>query len=238
MADPFNSSVTPELEREAKSYIKYLEEYDQCVIVDMSDPEVIGAFISLEKVSEIYDHHFGFEKYWEVKLGNSSTIEYIGAAATLIWEEFKKRGFSRSISHESTILLSHAILSNTANLQSNTTTARDQEALAELEKRAKLGKEWRAKYFREQQKYTESDIYRAIKLDTKECSSLFLSGLYAFGQIELWDAGTFLENINLSDIFSSFGYDTWVFNLMSIGAQRTTILSNSSKFLEILSEKL
>lgn len=222
----------------AKSYVTEPEAYDRCVIVDMSDPKVIESFIPLEKISEIYDHHFGFEDYWKEKLGDSSIIEYIGAAATLIWEEYKKRGFAGNISYESAILLSHAIVSNTANFQSNTTSSRDRVALRELEEIAKLSKGWQTRYFEEQQGHIQENIEKSIRHDTKKCNSRLLSEPYTFGQIEIWNADTFLEKTNLSDIFSSLGYEKWIFNLMSIQSGKTTIVSNAPELLTVLAEEL
>lgn len=91
MTDPMNASVTPTMRNLAKSFSSELQDGDKYVVVDMSDSNVISSFVPLDKVVEIYDHHFGFEEYWKKRLGDRSKIQPIGAAATLIWEEFKQR---------------------------------------------------------------------------------------------------------------------------------------------------
>lgn len=43
----------------------------------MSDPEKISNFAPLDQIVEIYDHHSGFESYWEERLGKKAKIELI-----------------------------------------------------------------------------------------------------------------------------------------------------------------
>lgn len=104
----------------------------------MSEPHIIEKIAPLDKVTEIFDHHFGFETYWKDKLGEKAKIEPIGAAATLIWEEYKKRGFENSISHESATLLAYAIISNTVHFLFDMTSERDKIALKELRCKSNL----------------------------------------------------------------------------------------------------
>ena len=61
------------------------------VITDVSEESQFAAFVDPKRVIEIYDHHYGFEKYWQDRLGEKAKIEPIGSCATLIWEEFVKR---------------------------------------------------------------------------------------------------------------------------------------------------
>ena len=86
------SSLTMEdqILRELPSDIS--EETARYIIVDVSDPEFLENSVSLERVTEVYDHHVGFEEYWQSRIGDGSHIEFIGAAATLIYREWKKSG--------------------------------------------------------------------------------------------------------------------------------------------------
>ena len=167
MTDVLNASLTPEIRSLRVEFSTTSQIADSYVVVDMSDPEKIQEFVPLDRISEIYDHHFGFEEYWSLRLGKRAKIEPIGAAATLIWEEFKTRGFSKEISRESTILLVHAIISNTVNFLVGLSNERDKAALAELVKIAKLQEGWISEYFDSVQKYIETNPGEAILNDTK-----------------------------------------------------------------------
>lgn len=238
MTDPLNASITPGLRGIAKSYTINRESWDEYIIVDMSEPKILETFVPLDKITEIYDHHFWYEEYWKERLGNNSVIEYIGAAATLIWEQYDKRGFADRISIESATLLAHAIISNAANFRSNTTIDRDRKALQELEQIAGLATDWIITYFLEQQDSIRENIAEAIKLDTKICNFRQIHEPSAFGQIEIWDTETFLEDVNLDNVFRLMGYENWIFNLMELDSGKTVIISNMEEILSILSGKL
>jgi len=60
------------------------------VIVDVSDPEQFADFVPQDKIVELFDHRWGFEKYWSQKLGIDSMIQFVGACATLIWKNLRK----------------------------------------------------------------------------------------------------------------------------------------------------
>lgn len=94
---PLNKSITDEIRKLNYDYKTEFTGADAFVIVDVSHPDYIANFVKEDKIVELYDHHTGFEKHFKKLLGNNSHIELIGAAATLIWEEFKKRGMSKKI---------------------------------------------------------------------------------------------------------------------------------------------
>ena len=75
-----------------------LEDFCNFVLVDISDPKFFEQFVEIEKVIEVYDHHYGHEAFWKERLPTSTFIEYVGACATLIWERFKREGLQDSIS--------------------------------------------------------------------------------------------------------------------------------------------
>lgn len=58
LMDPLNTSITPSLRSIAKSYVTQQASGDAYVIVDISDPKIISSFVPLDKIVEIYDHHF------------------------------------------------------------------------------------------------------------------------------------------------------------------------------------
>ena len=102
------------------------------VLVDISDPNHMEPFVTLENVAEVYDHHYGHEQLWKEKLPHSTYIERVGACATLIWEKFKENAFHSSISTLNANLLYTAIFANTLNFKSQVTSDRDLLASEEL----------------------------------------------------------------------------------------------------------
>ena len=95
------------------------------IIVEVSDPDFLKGSVPLDKVIEIYDHHVGFEEYWTSHIGDGMHIEFIGAAATLIYREWKSVGLQDKMAHSTVLLLIAAILDNTLNLTSANTTKED-----------------------------------------------------------------------------------------------------------------
>jgi manganese-dependent inorganic pyrophosphatase len=100
------------------------DNYDEVILVDASDLNGLEGRVVPEKVIEIIDHRKVHEAD---KFINAKTqIEFVGAAATLIAEKFILA--SVPISRESATLIYGAIISNTLNFKSTTTTDRDREA--------------------------------------------------------------------------------------------------------------
>lgn len=91
---PLNQSISKEIRRWSLNFETNVsgDDYD-FVIVDVSELEAMPLFVRQhqDRVVEIYDHHFGFEELWREKLGERAKIEEVGACATLIWEEMKRR---------------------------------------------------------------------------------------------------------------------------------------------------
>ncbi len=224
-----NASVPPFLQKIAKNYTHDTIMWDIYVFVDISDVSIIGQMTDISRVREIYDHHLGYTEFWQERLGEFAIIERIGAAATLIYEAWKLRDHPENISNESATLLAHAILSNTVDFQLSLTCDRDREALRELEKIAKLGWNWKEHYFREQQKYIESNPRFAIENDIKRWNDS-----YAFGQIEIWDSEHFRNSVHLEQIFQEIGHEHYFMNIVDIQKGTSLIVSNQPHLLEKL----
>lgn len=143
------------------------EETANYIIVDVSEPEFLKNSVPLEQVVEIYDHHVGFEDYWCEKIGNGAHIEFICAAATLIYREWKRAGIQKKMSRSTALLLIAAILDNTLNLTSSNTTEEDVETFRTLCVHAGVGEEFSVSYFSEVQKNVEADLKNALFGDIK-----------------------------------------------------------------------
>ena len=199
------NSLPPEFRAQNAKYI----------IVDVSDPEYIKAAVPLDQVTAVYDHHVGFEAYWDSRIGENSHIEFIGAAATLIYREWKKAGLLDKMRHSTAGLLIAAILDNTLNLTSSNTTPEDVEVFQALCAQANIGADWCAGYFSEVQASVEADLRNALFNDTKTVrGNPVLPPRVA--QICVWDADKILENLpRIRQWFDAPG-EPWMINVIDI----------------------
>lgn len=187
------------------------------IIVDVSDPDFLGDTVPLDKVIEVYDHHAGFEEYWSEKIGNGSHIEFLGAAATLVYQELEKSGLQDKMSRSTALLLIAAILDNTLNLTSNNTTKSDIEVFNKLCNKEGINDDWCAAYFSEVQKSIEADLKNALFGDIKTISNnKVLPSRIA--QLCVWDADSVIAK--LPDIRTMFlNDDSWMINIIDIKHQ-------------------
>lgn len=208
--------------------------------MDVSEPEHFPLYIPQENIVEIYDHHFGFEEYWKNKIGVNSKIEPVGACATLIWEEYCKRGNKKNISSLSANLLALAIVSNTLNFKATITKERDRQALASLENFITLERNWIANYFNEQTKDILSNIKTAINGDKKIQKIPNLSITVVIGQLELWEAGQFITDHQkeIKKILSDCGEELWFMSCPSISEGINYFYTNNLKIKDLLTSKL
>lgn len=209
-------------------------------IVDVSDPLQIAEFVEEDRIVKIFDHHLGFEDYWRERIGEKSRIEFIGACATLIWEEYKKRNQERDISILSSNLLSVAILSNTLNFGAQITDQRDRQAFQELQELHPLSPEWVEQYFLDQEKDVYKDIRAAVINDTKVITDLNLKHPLVIGQLELWNGGDFLANNirPMKQALENFGSKYWLMSIPSLKEKKNYIYTENLEVRELLSKVL
>ncbi len=240
LSGPLNNSVTA-LARQDK--LNFTAEYspnldDTFVLVDISNPEFVSNFVNVDKVVGVFDHHYGHEEFWKEKIGANSKIEMIGAAATLIFEEFKNSGLLSKISKESANLLSFAIVSNTLNFTIDITDQRDKNALEDLSKYTNLPEDWIAQYFTEQSVETFSNPKEVLQNDTKTEQIPGLDKPLIIGQLELWDGSKFLEQHKtaLRSTMEEFDNPNWLITIPSISENHNYIYCENEKLQSILNE--
>lgn len=216
---PCNYSVCSSLVREGQVETELPTDVNadaaKYIIVDVSDPDYIKDSVPLDRVFEVYDHHVGFEEYWRERIGEGSHIEFIGAAATLIYREWKRAGMQDRMKSSTARLLVAAILDNTLNLTSAVTTPEDVEAFNELCEREGIGDDWCADYFSEVQQNIEADLKNALFNDTKRIGDNdVLPNRVA--QLAVWDASSIIER--LGEIRSWFNdrSESWMINIIDI----------------------
>ncbi len=216
---PCNYSVCPSLRAEGQILQDLPDgtsaEDARYVIVDVSDPEFLKSAVPLENVAAVYDHHVGFEEYWAERIGDGAHIEFIGAAATLIYREWSKAGLQDSMSRSTALLLIAAILDNTLNLTSSNTTAEDTETFRALCQRENITEEWCAAYFSEVQASVEADLENALFNDMKTVrNNAVLPPKVA--QMCVWDAHRLLGKLPEIRALFAGTPDSWMINIIDI----------------------
>lgn len=191
---PMNESVTASVRNIKAEFQTTLvgnpQDYGY-VLVDISEPKHFSNFVIEENIVELYDHRWGFEKYWQEKLGEKAKINQVGACATLIWQEFWNAKVEEKISQESALLLYTAIISNTLNLNAQITHDLDRQAVKELHHYAQLPEKWVEQYYEEASSAVLSNPEKAMRNDTK----ILEAGGEKYGiiQTELWESESFIK---------------------------------------------
>lgn len=216
---PCNYSVCRSLMKERQVVnslpVDFNEELADYIIVDVSDPEFLKKSVPLDRVVAVYDHHAGFEVYWQNRIGDGAHIEFIGAASTLIYREWKKAGLLEQMQSATARLLLAAILDNTLNLTSSNTTPEDIQVFRELREKEKVGEEWCAAYFSEVQASVEADLKHALFNDMKTVHNNAVLP-QKVGQLCVWDASRILDRLDeLREWFANIP-DNWMVNIIDI----------------------
>ncbi|HEV8051029.1 MAG TPA: hypothetical protein VGP47_00930, partial [Parachlamydiaceae bacterium] len=225
---PWNQTISRSVRQwptEIEQNFLPLEEPCSFILVDISDPKFVDPFVDVERVIEVYDHHYGHEAFWKERLSNSSFIEYVGACATLIWEKFKENGLQNSISTLNANLLYTAIFSNTLNFKSHVTTDRDKIASEELLQHIDLPHDWKATYYVEIAEEFNKNISEHIRKDTKLVD---LNGMpINFGQLEILNAAPIIENFDHK--FHPKSDEEWLINIASIEESCSYFYTNTER---------
>jgi inorganic pyrophosphatase/manganese-dependent inorganic pyrophosphatase len=215
---PYNYSICEFLLEDGQMVSSLPEEYQRedvrYVIVDVSAPDYIKASAPLDRVIAVYDHHVGYEEYWINCIGDRAHIEFIGAAATLIYREWQKSGLQNKMSRSTTLLLIAAILDNTLNLTSPITTEEDIAAFEALCKKEDIHTDWCSYYFSKVQEMVENDLPKALVHDLKKLPyGHVLPSRVA--QLCVWNADNLFRR--LTEIRNYLkGTDSWLLNVIDI----------------------
>jgi inorganic pyrophosphatase/exopolyphosphatase len=236
----FTESVTKTILTWALEYSTEIPaEESEFVIVDISNPDYLPEFVKLDKVVTVIDHHSGFESYWKEKLGENSTINLIGACATLIWEEWKKAGKAGEISQTSAALLQTAILSNTLNFEASVTSDRDRNSYAQLQRHSNLPSDWVNTYFTEQQESITKDIESAVIKDTYPKKFENLNMEIYIAQLELWDGKIMQRNLEkIARAIKTKSNRNWFFTSPVISEGKTYIMTENRQIQQLLQKAL
>jgi inorganic pyrophosphatase/exopolyphosphatase len=228
---PLNDSITPTIRSwQAPLTTKYQpNEEDTFILVDVSDPAFFDPIVDLERVVGVIDHHTGFEQRWADLPAGATTIEFIGAACTLVYEQWQRAGQADQLSQLNARLLMSGILDNTLNFKAQVTTERDRQAYAALSRPADLPDSWPAEYFEACQHTIEQDVAGALANDTKLLGPE-LALPVGFGQLVVWDAQRILAE-HQPDIVAALQRISpdWAINIVSISEGHSYLMAASEQ---------
>ncbi|MFN9001714.1 MAG: DHH family phosphoesterase [Holosporales bacterium] len=238
---PFNASIVPEMKGWVGDQLSaHPPEHamnSQVILVDISDPHHVAPFVVVDNVVEVFDHHHGYENFWQQRIGAKAKIVPIGACATLIWEEYKVRSLSGSISDVSANFLYAAIVSNTLNFKAQITHERDETAAFELKSYTTLPSDWVQHYYSHIERNMLVDLKSAIEKDTKSIQIDRLK--FKFSQLELFNVSSLFnpaqKQCNLAAMMDElFLEEPWLLSLISIEEGCNYIFTNSREISEAL----
>lgn len=238
---PWNESISPTVRSWGGTLLtKYRPGHeDTFALIDVSDPTFFDPIVDVARVAEVIDHHVGFEEHWKDQIGSKSHIEFIGAAATLVFERWQQANKLPEMSQHSARLLLTAILDNTLNFGAGVTTKRDHEAYKNLLPVAQLSRDWPAQYFQECEQSIVRDLVQAIQNDTKTLHFESLSGPTAFGQLIVWNGQKFLDKhaLVMEHTLASMG-NQWLINIIALQQGRSYFFARQKAVQEMLTPLL
>ena len=218
-----NNSITNSLRNLNTKLDNYqAKDDDKYVIVDVSNPKFFDKFVKQENVIKVIDHHVGYEEFWRDRIGENANIEFIGAAATLVFEEYEKNNMLDNMSADVAKLLMAAILDNTLNFTAKVTNNRDRVAYKRMQEIVG-NKDFDKWYFYECQLQIEQNLEETIKNDTKtEKVSESLPKI--FGQLTVWNKDFIIANLTkIRQIFNEMD-DKWMLNLICLQDEKSYII--------------
>ena len=137
------------------------KDFDEIILVDSAIVSALPEGLDINKVVELIDHR---KLNDSAKFKNAKAqIELVGAAATLIAEKFVKANIKPS--KESAVLLYGAIVSNTLNFKSGTTTPRDQKMAEFLAPFVKPDKKFAKEMFRAKSDLADHTLKEILEND-------------------------------------------------------------------------
>lgn len=206
---------------------------DKFIVLDVSNENFFDTFVKSKDIIQIIDHHYGYEEHWNKKLGEDSIIQPIGSVATVIEEFAEKTGYIDKMSESEAYLLMAAILDNTLNFDSKTTTDRDRISYEKLSNIVK-DNQFNKKYFNECQNTIQKDLAYYVKLATK-CEKINEKLPETFSQLVVWDKNEIFSKLEvIASELDKIGID-WILNLIVLEEKKSYIISkneNSKKKIE------
>ena len=223
---------------EYPNQVESAEGYEQVVLVDASELIGLEGKVPPESVIEIIDHRkvHDADKFPNAKV----QIELVGAAATLVGEKFMQANMP--ISDRAALLIESAIISNTLNFKSGTTTDRDRTVKAWLNQKTHLPDEYWVDLFMAKSDTTGPKLSERIDadfawFDLNGCK-LGCAQLELIGVQELFD--TRLDDIRhkLAELKQKYSLDLIFGTFIELKDDFNMLISPDEKMRAILTKAL
>lgn len=212
---------------------------DQAIILDLSEPNIIHEYVPDNQILELIDHHPGYEKYWDQRIGNRAIIEKIGAVATSIYERWGKCWTYDKMLPEIAKLLLAAILDNTLNFNAQITTERDRKAASGLAKLINTTVEDFAEwYFSETSNTVVADLDNSLLQDCKLATIPRENINFNFYQLAIWDIKTITNQSNRIAQIAESDSDAGIISILCISERRNYILTKSEQLAKYFTNLL
>jgi len=225
-----------------KGKIISIDEYqypeDEIYILDISEQAFLSPHLDLNKVTLLYDHHFGFEHEWKKYNIKDLKIEKIGATATQVFELYTHNNVLDKLTTNIANLLYVTILTHTLNLNTGVTTDRDRKAIQILKNYITINESFIEQYYNEVEKDVLDNISTSVINDTKFAT---IQGKeVAFGQLELWNAKKIIleKSLNIVQSLLSTNREEYLFSSPSISEGKNYAFTNSVRIEELLINRL
>lgn len=236
-----NASVTDSVKSLGYSYVTDLPELANSfsfAIMDISDPAHFPSFVDLSKVQIVYDHHFGYEKFWKKRLGDKSRIEEMGAVATMVFGDIMKYSKLKEVKSDTLLLLYTAMISNSLNLNASVTKENDVDSVKTIREMNIVPENWERDYFNEISNCIFNNPKESIENDTKVVK---INGkILHIAQLELWDSLRFVESNldDLSAVIAQMGEGINFLNSPSISEDKTYFVAVDEYTKSLLKKSL
>jgi hypothetical protein len=237
---PLNESISPSLREWQVELVRDYapSESDVFSIIDVANPDYFDHFVSLDRVVGIIDHHQGHETMWQERIGDKAIIVPIGAACTLVYEEWVRAGLYSKMSQTSARLLMCGVLDNTLNFGAVITSPRDRTAYEALRAIAGLPDDWQERYFTECQSSIMDDAAGAMNRDTKQIAFSSYPETLTVGQQLIWDFSAMPSNY-VDDLVAAMPTDApWFINCLVLSEGGSRIICADPEVKKWLSKTL
>lgn len=194
------------------------------ILVDTHHKSQLPLNFPYSHVIEILDHHPAGDL--ELFVNADIQIEHVGSVATLITERLRK--LSVRIQRPIAGMLASAIISNTLNFATQSTTQRDRESFRWLNDQCPISDDFIEKMFYERSNLSNVPTYEVLNKNYKA----FSMGDIYFGisQIETVSLGDLLERSDLSMVIEQFQRDH---NVDYYFANAVDILTHTTTFVAL-----
>ncbi|MBX7047311.1 MAG: DHH family phosphoesterase [Ignavibacteria bacterium] len=221
---------------EIPNIVNDLSNFDELILVDTHNPLQLVAGFPIQKVIEIIDHHpdGDLTSFESAKIQN----EKVGAACTLIGEKMKSENIIPTVKIAG--IMSLAIISNTLNFTSPSTSERDRIIFNWLQDYNKISDNVIEKMFNAKSDISHFPTDKLIK-DNLKC---FKWGEINVGitQIETYDTSALISRKDFTEalkiVKNKQGLDYLFFSGIDILKQSTIIVCEDAESIGILNDAM